>query len=434
MGLPEVWGGEALGTQSNRVMLLGTNLKHAKAYNFRIVLETIRRFGPISRADVARRTELTAQTISNITRELLDLGLIYEAERQRDGRGAPSILLTINPDGAYSIGLDLDRDHLTALLVDFAGQILHRIHHTLDGVLPPEEAMDLLARTVYALLDAAQLSPEKVWGIGVGIPGPLDVSADGHVTNVANPKAFPGWHRVPVVAILEKRLQMPVFLENNATAAAIGERWYGAGQHISTFFYVFFSEGLGGGLIINGQPYDGHTGNAGELGYCYLPPAYTSAEDLALFQKPHLGILFNVPRLYRRLHEAGYTAHSLEDLGQLFRDQNPILLDWLQLGLEHLAPVILAIEYLIDPEAIFFGGRLPQSLITYIIEWLEKRLAEMRIEEKPPARLLPGTAGIDAAALGLATLPMYINLAPAPHVLLKTNGEPNTTRRTTSPY
>lgn len=414
-------------------MLLGTNLKYAKAYNFRIVLETIRRFGPISRAEVARRTELTAQTVSNITRELLNMGLIYEAERLRDGRGAPSILLTINPEGAYSIGLDLDRDHLTALLVDFAGQIRYRIHQPLQGALPPEEAMDLLAHTVEKLLQETGFPREKVWGIGVGIPGPLDVSADGHVTNIANPKAFPEWHRVPVVEILEQRLKLPVFLENNATAAAIGERWYGAGQHIATFFYVFFSEGLGGGLILNGQPYDGHTGNAGELGYCYLAPEVLAPHDLAVFQKPHLGILFNVPRLYRLLEKAGFAARSLEDLEQLFQDQNPILLAWLHLGLEHLAPIILAVEYILDPEAIFFSGRVPAPIIAYIIEGLTQRLAKLRIEEKPLVRLLPGTAGVDAAALGLATLPLYVQLAPGLHVLLKTgNGEAPSQGRTTN--
>ncbi len=415
-------------------MLLGTNLKYAKAYNFRIVLETIRRFGPISRAEVARRTGLTAQTVSNITRELLDMGLIYEAERRRGGRGAPSIQLVINPNGAFSIGLDLDRDHLTALLVDFAGQVRHRIDRPLDGPMPPEEAMALLARTTEILLAKAGIPREKLWGVGVGIPGPLGVSEDGHVTNVANPKAFPGWHRVPVVNMLEQHLQLPVFLENNATAAAIGERWYGAGQHIATFFYVFFSEGLGGGLIINGQPYDGHTGNAGELGYSYLPPETFSAEDLTIFKKPHLGILFDVPRLYRRLQASGYTVRCLKDLEQLFQEKNPILRDWLQLGLEHLAPIILAVEYILDPEAIFFGGRLPDPIIYYIIEWLEQRLAEMRIEEKPPVRLLPGTAGIDAAALGVATLPMYVHLAPGLHVLQKTgDGEALTRGRAATP-
>ncbi len=413
-------------------MLLGTNLKYAKAYNFRIILETIRRFGPISRAEVARRTELTAQTVSNITRELLEMRLIYEAERRRDKRGAPSIMLVINPDGAYSIGLDLDRDHLTALLVDFAGQIRHRIHQALAGVLTPEEATELLAHTTETLLHETGVPRERVWGIGVGIPGPLDISKDGHVTNVANPRAFPGWHRVPIADILEQRLGLPVFLENNATAAAIGERWYGAGQHIPTFFYVFFSDGLGGGLIFNGQPYDGHTGNAGELGYCYLPSEIFSSEDLRAFGKPHLGILFDVPRLYRRLKAAGHKARSLEDLEQLFQEKNPILLDWLHHGLEHLAPVILAIEYLLDPEAIFFGGRLPAPIILYIIEGLRQRLAALRIEEKPPVRLLPGTAGVDAAALGLATLPLYIQLAPGLHVLLKTGDGENATPRRTS--
>ncbi len=413
-------------------MLLGTNLKYAKAYNFRIILETIRRFGPISRAEVARCTELTAQTVSNITRELLEMGLIYEAERRRDKRGAPSIMLVINPDGAYSIGLDLDRDHLTALLVDFAGQIRHRLHQALAGVFPPEEAMDLLAYTTETLLLETGVPRERVWGVGVGVPGPLDISKDGHVTNVANPRAFPGWHRVPIADILEQRLGLPVFLENNATAAAIGERWYGAGQHIATFFYVFFSDGLGGGLIFNGQPYDGHTGNAGELGYCYLSSEIFSPEDLHAFGKPHLGILFDVPRLYRCLEAAGHKARSLEDLEQLFQEKNPILLDWLHTGLDHLAPIILAVEYILDPEAIFFGGRFPEPIIIYIIEGLRQRLAKLRIEEKPPVRLLPGTAGVDAAALGLATLPLYTQLAPGLHVLLKTGDGENATPRRTS--
>lgn len=399
-------------------MLVGTNLKFTKAFNYRIVLETIRRYGPVSRAEVARRTELTAQTISNITRELLEERLIREAGRSQEGRGAPSTRLAINPEGAFSIGLDLDKDHLTGVLVDFAGTVRQHVQYDLNFPSPPE-ALDLLETTARTLIRQQGLDAGQVWGVGVGLPGPLDVSAGSVVTNLANPAAFPGWRNVPVADQLAERLQLPIALENNATAAAIGEHWYGAGQQMDTFFYVFFGAGLGGGLVLHGHPHDGFTGNAGELGYAPIP-ATAEIDPFFAHTRPHLGLLFNLPRLYQRLQEAGAAATRPEDLAMLWHAGHPVLLDWLETGVRYLAPTLLAIEYLLDPQAIFFGGRLPTSLLEALIQRLEAVLPSLRIEEKrgwPP--LLMATAGTEAAALGVATLPIYEALAPTPRVLLK---------------
>ena len=107
-------------------MRTGSNLLPAKQFNLRIVLEVVRVFGPLARADVVRHTALTAATVSNLTRELIDLGFVSEVERRQEGRGAPSTLLAINPDGGYSIGLDFNRDHLTGVLVDLAGRVRRR--------------------------------------------------------------------------------------------------------------------------------------------------------------------------------------------------------------------------------------------------------------------------------------------------------------------
>ena len=401
-------------------MLVGTNLKFAKAYNVRIVLETIRLFGPLSRADVARRTELTAQTVSNITRKLLKKGLIEEVSRHQDGRGAPSVMLALRPDCAFSIGIDLDKDHLTAVLVDFVGTVRHRLHMELNFPLP-EEAMDLIVDTADALMSAEGLRLDQIWGVGVGLPGPLDISSGSVVTNVVNPKAFPGWVDVPVADILMQRLQTPIYLENNATAAAVGERRYGAGRHISTFFYVFFGAGLGGGMIINGQPYEGRTGNAGELGYF---PTSGELDAGGEFKRPHLGVYFNLPRLYKQLATGGRPVAKPDDLEPLLEEGDPILLEWLDTGAEKLAPVILGIEYLLDPDAIFFGGRLPAPLIRALMERLEIILPNIRVDGKHSTpELLTATAGADAAALGVATLPLHAAFAPAPKVLMKRVGD-----------
>ena len=122
-------------------MLHGTNLEYTKAYNFRIVLETIRKLGPISRADVARQTGLTAQTVSNITRRLIASNLVGEAGQTRVGRGAPATNLIINPDGAFSIGLDLDEEHLTGVLIDLEGRLRQRVYYALS-TSEPTAALD----------------------------------------------------------------------------------------------------------------------------------------------------------------------------------------------------------------------------------------------------------------------------------------------------
>lgn len=396
-------------------MLTGTNLLHTRQYNLRIVLETIRLFGPLSRADVARRTELSVQTVSNLVKELADAGLITsEGEQRRSGPGAPSTQLAIRPDGAWTIGLDLD-DHLTGVLVDLAGKVHHRIHVDIDFPTP-EHALELMASVVDELIGRQRLKRADIAGVGVGIPGPMRRAPDGS-GYLAAPKAFPGWDNVPLAALLQERLGMPILLENNATAAAIGERWYGAGQHISTFFYVYFGSGLGGGLIMNGQPYEGFTGNAGEIGY--MPtriPAETESGET-----PHVGMHLKLTRLYKRLHEEGADVHTPADLDRLLSAEDPALLAWMDQAASDLAALVQSVEYLIDPEAIFFGGRLPDPVIAALMERIAERLPPRpaRGPTGRPAYLL-ATSGADAAALGVATLPIYQVFAPAPGHLLKT--------------
>jgi predicted NBD/HSP70 family sugar kinase len=408
-------------------MLTGTNLLYTKQYNLRIVIEVIRLYGPLSRADIARRTELTGQTISNLVKELMTADLIYEAERKQEGRGAPSTSLAINPDGAYSVGLDLDRDHLTGVLVDLSGNVRQRIHAELE-VTTPTHALDLMVETVDALLKKEKLARGRIWGLGVGIPGPMHAAEHGK-GYLVNPKAFPGWHNIPLASWLEERLGIPVFLENNATAAGVGERWYGAGQQMETFFYFFFGSGLGGGLVINGRPYEGFTGNAGEIGYLPMVLSGGGNGDAS----SHVGLYFNLPRLYEALRGDGLDVSSPADLDHLLVAQNPRLLAWLDDAADHLTGLVLAVEYMIDPAAIFFGGRLPDRVLKGLMDRVATQLPSRRIFGKVTApRHLLATAGVDAAALGVATLPIYDFFAPASKVLLKQSKSPSASMNITA--
>jgi len=398
-------------------VLTGTNLVYTKKYNLRIVHEVIRVHGPLSRADVARHTQLSVQTVSNLVKELLELRLVQEGARRSEGRGAPSTELTINPDGAYAIGLDLDRDHLTGVLVDIAGQVRQRMHLEIETP-SSAEVLDLMCSMVQSMAKAQGLRLEDLAGLGVGVPGPMhrDESGTGFLVN---PTAFPGWHDIPLASWLTERLHMPVYLENNALAAALGERWNGGGRHIATFFYIYFGSGLGGGLIMNGQPYQGFSGNAGEIGY--LPTVLSGDVAASTSEEaPHVGLHFNMPRLYQRLRRGGTVVGSLEELDRLFAASHAGMLEWMDDAADHLTALVLAIEHVLDPEAICFGGRLSDRILAGLMSRVARLLPERRVGRKVSVpRHFLATAGVDAGALGVATLPIHEIFAPAPRVLLK---------------
>jgi predicted NBD/HSP70 family sugar kinase len=383
-------------------VLKGTNLEHARVHNLRTVLEAIRLHGPVSRADLARRTGLTAQTIGNLVGALQRLDLVREAGTRRGRRGRSSTQLEINVGGAYCIGLDLDRGHLTGLLVDLGGSVRERVR--IDLAFPsPDRALDLMVDTVEGL--ASSVPRERIWGVGVGMPGPLRI-VDGVVDNVINPDGFPGWEHVSVAERLSRRLDFDLYLENNATAAAVGESFYGAGRDLSIFFYIYLGVGLGGGIIAGGLPQRGWQGNAGEIGFAPLPGSGRG---------DYLGQHLDLFRLYERLHGAGATAGSPDDLGVLLERGHPLLLEWLDAAARHLAPALVTVTYLIDPEAVVVGGSWSQSMLDALLERVERELPRLRfpfMPYVPPLRR--ATVGPDAAALGVATLPLTALLSPFP--------------------
>jgi predicted NBD/HSP70 family sugar kinase len=263
-----------------------------------------------------------------------------------------------------------------------------------------------------------QLRLENLAGLGVGVPGPMHREPNG-TGFLVSPTAFPGWHDIPLASWLTERLRMPVYLENNALAAAVGERWYGGGRHIGTFFYIYVGSGLGGGLIMNGQPYQGFSGNAGEIGY--LPTVLSGeAATPATEDVSHVGLHFNMPRLYERLRRGGTDVGTLEELDRLYATSHPGMLEWMDDAADHLTALVLAIEHVLDPEAICFGGRLSDRILAGLMTRVARLLPPRRVGGKVSVpRHFLATAGVDAGALGVATLPIYEIFSPAPRVLLK---------------
>ena len=215
-------------------MSLSASRAYMPTHNQRVVLDLVRTRGPISRADIVRLSGLTFPSVSRIVGELIERGLVGEKRQRRGGMGKPPTELELNPRSAFSVGLNLDRDHLSAVLVDLSGEVLAREHLPL-GDPSPDTVLPLMVSATEKLL-GQDVSKRLLLGIGVGLPAPLHT--DKVTANL--PDDLSEWGNVSVAATLSKQFGCPVLLENNATAAAIGERWYGVGRDIKDFFFVFF--------------------------------------------------------------------------------------------------------------------------------------------------------------------------------------------------
>ena len=392
--------------------LSGTNLENARQHNRRVVMEAIRLHGRLSRADITRLTGLTPQTISNITAELHDLGFLSALPPEPAGRGQPAVPFVLNPRGAYSIGLQLNQHALNAVVVNLAGDILATATCQVNRPTP-SEALEPIQNVITRLRSSADLDWKRVLGVGVAIPGPFGVEG----MSAIGPTTLPGWKDLSVAERLSEAVGLPVTVANDATAAAIGERLYGNGLALRSFAYIYIGEGLGAGLFLNGQIYDGTDRNAGEIGHMVVErsgrPCYCGNQ----------GCLERYVSLLAAYESCGLpdpAQATPADLLQLLQDGNPQLLRWLDDAAACLRQAINILESMLDVQTIIVGGLLPRPVLQALMQRLEPLLISVSSRaDRSIARLQLGMAGTDIAALGAAALPIFNELSPSMEALLK---------------
>jgi predicted NBD/HSP70 family sugar kinase len=379
-------------------MAIGNNSGKTRSYNRRVVLETVRLQGTVSRTEIARRTALTTQAVSNITAALLAEGLLRDAGRRRSGRGQPPIEYEVNPDGGFTIGVEIAPRFQQSVLVNLAGRILASRTSTIDDPTPAAVG-PRLRREVDALLDSAGVARAAILGAGVVMPGPFGIEGLSSV----GPTAMPGWLAIDAAAFLGEAIGMPVLVENDATAAAVGERLHGAARELRDFCLVHFGTGVGLGLVLGEQPYTGAFGNAGELGHVTVEPRGRPCP---------CGSRGCLER-YASLHSLAEQLGGAADLDALIRDGDPRLDAWIEIAAEKLLIMVGMLENLFDPEAIVFGGRLPDAVLDRLIAGIGPlpNTVSHRSGRSVP-RLLRGTTGGLTPALGAAALPVFETVTP----------------------
>jgi predicted NBD/HSP70 family sugar kinase len=392
-------------TPSSLKAAIGNNPERNRMHNRRVVLDAVRLHGPLGRTAIARLAHLTPQAVSNIVSELLCEGLLFECGRLRAGRGLPPVQVAVNPNGGMTVGIEIAADHLVMVLVDLTG------HVRANRTLPLEEAspghiVPLVRHEIDKICKAVPGSRDRLLGVGVVMPGPFDIEGMSSV----GPTTLPGWTGKDPAGILTTATGIGTLVENDATAAAVGERLHGVARELKNFCLVYFGAGLGLGIVADGRPMRGAFGNAGEIGHVIVHPG---GSPCACGNHGCLERYASLHALKERLSAAGVACRSVSDLEALHEAQNPIVKQWVAQAAAHLSPVVGMLENLLDPECIVFGGALPDALLDDLIAALQPlplSVASRRRRVLP--RIIRGTTGLLTAALGAAALPLLETMTP----------------------
>lgn len=246
-------------------ILLG-NRYLTRVINHSIILNTIKTVGPIDRAQVARLTGLSPATVTGITSDLIELGLVFEKAQGESRGGRPPIMLAINPQGGYVVGIKLMEDHALGALTDLEATVLAKDSISLADT-SSTTAIATMAELVERLLAASDLPRQKLIGVGIGLAGIVNFE-----TGVLRQSPFFGWRDLPLRDLLQVQIKVPVYIDNDVNTLTLAEQWFGVGQGVEDFLTLTVGRGIGLGIVANGRFYRGAGGGAGEFGHILVNP------------------------------------------------------------------------------------------------------------------------------------------------------------------
>ncbi|WP_317229103.1 ROK family transcriptional regulator [Clavibacter sp. MX14-G9D] len=398
----------------------GSNLPRLADYNQAVVLDLVRREPGRSRADLQRISGLASQTISNITRRLIDKGMIRESAPADTSRGRPSIPLSVDPDGACAVGVHVDPARLTVLLLDIAGTIRDSRELRTPQSPDPDDTTALIARSVDEMVRASGVEGARVLGLGVAVPGPLDVRSGVMIA----PPQLPRWRHVRLRADLHAATGMPVLLDKDVTAAATAELRATAD---ADFLFLYLGSGVGASVVSESQVLRGTSNNVGEIGDILVDPA---AEDLGWVGRrgglaaacvPEALVIQAVQAGLMPLPDlADYLAldDALTRLSELAAGGDPVAMALLSRAARRVASGIAVLVNFLDVPRVVLGGPAWNRLRATFLPVLEEAVQRELVVARPGFRVAGSPVGEQIAAQGAAELVLDSFLAPHAGVLV----------------
>jgi predicted NBD/HSP70 family sugar kinase len=382
----------------------GTNQSGVKLYNERLVLSLIRSHGSLSKTEIARRTGLSTQTSSVIMKQLENDGLLVKGTPIRGKVGQPSVPMSLNPEGAFSIGFKFGRRSADLVLMDFVGKVRSVLRE--NYAYPTPNELERFVRSGVAEI-AEQLDVEQTKRIcGLGIAAPFEMW--GWEDEVGAPhEVQEAWRTYDIKTEVERLVPWPVHFCNDATAACAAELAFGNQARYTNFLYIFFATLIGGGIVLNGALYPGRAGYAGAFGSVLVPNGNDSKRATAksLIRCASNYILENI------LRNEGKDPSVLWQSPDDWTSVDSTVDAWIEQAATSVSIAIGSAISIIDFEAIVIDGSFPRAVRSAVVQRIRERFARMDLQGLAPAEIVEGTIGRDARVLGAASLPLLAGFA-----------------------
>lgn len=399
----------------------GKNSSLVRAHNLRAVLNHFLRAGAISRAQLAERTALSNTTITHLIDDLLTQGIVMEADARsahhnhEDGQrrvGRPRTDLQLNPNARYAVGVHIGIGILRAAVVNLHAEIIHNAIVEFDTTLAAPRVLNQIARLVEKTIAGSRVAGERILGLGVGASGLVDYD---NGVNVLAPNL--GWREVPLRDWMQSRLGLPVTVDNNVRAMALGEAMFGAGRDVGVLAFVYGRVGVGAGFVMNGRPFRGSGAGAGEIGHTVMLP--DGGDPCMCGNRGCLETLVSEPVLIReaeklvRRNPRGRLARHfarrngsrpIERVFAAAREGDADALALIEARARYLGIALANLVNVLNPELILLGGMFAQGSEFFL------PVAERVMRERAFAglgdrvRVQPTQFGWRAGVIGAASL------------------------------
>ncbi|MFZ4894739.1 ROK family transcriptional regulator [Plantibacter sp. Mn2098] len=418
-------------------MQRGTNLPALGGYNQAVILDLIRRSGSgLSRVELAGETGLSGQTVSNVTKRLLEDGIIHESGKSSTGPGKPRTILQLESRARVAIGVHLDPSVITYVLVDLEGAVIGHRRSLTPSPIDPVSAIATVVAAIDALTAEAGIDRERVLGVGIAAPGPID--ADRGI--LIAPPLLVGWDRVSLRDALIEATGLPVVLEKDVTAAAVAELWLQSGPSRDNFAFLYYGTGIGIGLALEHEVLRGASRNAGDAGHIMV------ADDGPLCECGLHGCLGNLVQPKALVTDA--IASGLFDGPEVADEAAAVIGDGSELdaarvllGMEliaalasrgdpragavlhgvasHIARALVTIVNLLDIDHVVFGGPFWSPIAAVVLAEMPELIAKHPALVQPhPVVVTDSASGDDVTAIGAACLVLDHTFSPRPAALL----------------
>ncbi len=395
---------------------MGSNINLVKAHNLQAILLSLLHEGELSRVELAKRTYLSNTTITNLIAELIDTRIVSE-DRKPVGKayrsvGRPRTSISLVPDARLAIGIHIGIGLFRIALSNLYDEIIASSIGYFNFSDSPEQVLEQMAVMIEKILTENQVDPELILGVGVGASGLVNYQAG---INVLAPNL--GWRMIPIQDILEQRLNLPVVVDNNVRAMALGEALFGIGRNVESLAFVYGRIGVGAGFIFNGQVYRGSSTGAGEIGHITL--ITENGEQCRCGKTGCLETLISEPVILKyanklaQEHPKSLLARTLQTpsddrpIDKVFnaaRQGDSLAKNLINERGKYLGIALANLVNIFNPELILLGGMFAQGHDLFIpaVSSTMREMAFAGMGEK--VRLKPTSFGWRAGVIGASAL------------------------------